>query len=161
MCPIPVAGCLSSWRRSSAWPASTFMCTATPCQRLTDSQFYPFLTKLPLFLEGITVNQISLSDLLLHNGCTSKEQLHPGQSESVHLPYEHPGNALLALSHLIYSFTWNLISMYDLLLPAGEQLHPGQTEPAFCILLTYRLIYYNSKLYEIRSNTKSKFRLFA
>jgi hypothetical protein len=36
---------------------------------------------------------------------------------------------LLALYHLIYYFTGNLISLSDLLLPAGGQLHPVQSEP--------------------------------
>ena len=41
----------------------------------------------------------------------------------------NPLAMLIALCHLIYCFTGNLISLPDLLLPAGEQLHPGQSEP--------------------------------
>ena len=71
---------------------------------------------------------------------------------------------LLALCHLIYNLTGNLISLSDLLLPAGEQLHLGQSEPVplptehpdtppTCVYLLYQFCnkqkYYNCVCFDL------------
>jgi hypothetical protein len=80
-------------------------------QHLISSTLFTSWQNFLFFKKRITGNLISLSDLLLP-ACVvlPEEQLHPGQSEPVLLPSEHPGNAACTLpSDLLFHWKLDLL----------------------------------------------------